>query len=76
VLYEVTGQVLLKRVKKIIFPISQVIEGFPDYIPMPFKCYERALTARAVLNVIKIKSTLYIGFNPNTDEKTENYTLG
>jgi hypothetical protein len=48
----------------VIFFVSELIEGMPNNIPMPFKCYERALTARFVFNMFKIKSVFYIGFNP------------
>ncbi|WP_374756472.1 lasso peptide biosynthesis protein [Dyadobacter sediminis] len=55
----------------LIFLVSQLIEGMPYHIPMPFKCYERALTARFVFNVLKVKSVFYIGFNPKAATRTE-----
>ncbi len=48
----------------LIFLVSEIIEDMPARIPMPFNCYERALTARFVFNLFKIKSVFYIGFNP------------
>jgi hypothetical protein len=47
-----------------IFLVSHLIETMPYHIPMPFRCYERALTARFIFNLLKIKSVFYIGFNP------------
>ena len=55
----------------LIFLVSQLIEGLPDHIPMPFRCYERALTARFVFNLFKIKSVFYIGFNPKAKTKND-----
>lgn len=55
----------------LIFLVSQLIEGMPYHIPMPFKCYERALTARFVFNMLKVKSVFYIGFNPKAETRTE-----
>jgi hypothetical protein len=49
--------------------VSQLIEGMPQNIPMPFRCYERALTARWVFNLLKVKSVFYIGFNPKADTR-------
>jgi hypothetical protein len=54
-----------------IFMISEIIEGLPSRIPMPFHCYERALTARFVFNLFKIKSYFYVGFNPNAITRKE-----
>jgi Transglutaminase-like superfamily len=54
-----------------VFMISDIIEGLPSRIPMPFRCYERALTARFVFNLCQINSVFYIGFNPNTQNRNE-----
>ena len=55
----------------LIFLVSQFIEGLPTHIPMPFRCYERALAARFVFNLFKIKSVFYIGFNPKAKTKKD-----
>jgi len=55
----------------LIFLVSQLIEEMPYHIPMPFKCYERALTARFVFNLLNIKSVFYIGFNPKAETRKD-----
>lgn len=54
-----------------VFMVSAIIEGLPANIPLPFNCYERALTTRFVFNLLKIKSVFYIGFNPNAETKND-----
>jgi hypothetical protein len=54
-----------------VFMVSQIVEGLPTHIPMPFRCYERALSARFVFNLFKIKSIFYVGFNPKAEIRNE-----
>ena len=52
-----------------IFLISAILERLPNRIPARFNCYERALTGRYLLNILKIPNSLSLGVYPMTDQK-------